>query len=413
MKNFTYHVPTKVVFGSDREREVGQLLRKEGAHKVLIIHDRQCSQCHGLLERVQASLDEAGILYNDIGGVYPPPTRRKANEGIALGRIEDVDFILALGGPAVVNLAKVIAIGIVNDGDIWDYFTRERVAEDVLPVGVISTTMAGSGEMSAVTHLTNKVQRVSRIINVVGARPRFAIMNPMLTYPLSKAELYSGISEIMIMTMEHYFTHNSTMELTDNICEALLRVLIRNAQTILTEMNNYDARANVMWASALAHNDLTGSGNGEADITVHELQKELLGLYNISSGVGMAAVWCAWSRYVYTADVHRFYRYGRTVWNIERDFGTQEEIALEGIRFTEEFFAQIDMLGPVASQEVRDIEFNLEELTDRAMAGRPQLGSFKVLTRDDVQRIYADAVEYLKNYQPVSQLRPTVSPMTE
>lgn len=217
----------------------------------------------------------------------------------------------------------------------------------------------------------------------------------------------------MIMTMEHYFTHNSTMELTDNICEALLRVLIRNAQTILTEMNNYDARANVMWASALAHNDLTGSGNGEADITVHELQKELLGLYNISSGVGMAAVWCAWSRYVYTADVHRFYRYGRTVWNIERDFGTQEEIALEGIRFTEEFFAQIDMLGPVASQEVRDIEFNLEELTDRAMAGRPQLGSFKVLTRDDVQRIYADAVEYLKNYQPVSQLRPTVSPMTE
>lgn len=341
---------------------------------------------------MQASLDEAGILYNDIGGVYPPTTRRKANEGIALGRIEDVDFILALGGPAVVNLAKVIAIGIVNYGDIWDYFTRERVAKEVFPVGVIATTMAGSGEMSVVTHLTNKVQRVSRIINVVGARPRFAIMNPMLTYPLSKEELYSGISKIMIMTME----------LTDNICEALLRVLIRNSQTILTEMNNYDARANVMWASALAHNDLTGSGNGEADITVHELQKELLGLYNISSGVGMAAVWCAWARYVYTADVHRFYRYGRTVWGIELDFGTQEEIALEGIRFTEEFFAQIDMLGPVASQEVRDIEFNLEELTDRAMAGRPQLGSFKVLTRDEVQRIYADAVEYLKNYRSVS-----------
>ena len=200
MKNFTYHVPTKVVFGSDREREVGQLLRKEGAHKVLIIHGRQCSQCHGLLERVQASLDEAGILYNDIGGVYPPPTRRKANEGIALGRIEDVDFILALGGPAVVNLAKVIAIGIVNDGDIWDYFTRERVAEDVLPVGVISTTMAGSGEMSAVTHLTNKVQRVSRIINVVGARPRFAIMNPM---PLYSSAFQSGTVQRHFRNYDH------------------------------------------------------------------------------------------------------------------------------------------------------------------------------------------------------------------
>lgn len=396
MKNFTYHVPTKVVFGTDREREVGKLLKEAGASKVLLIHGRQCSQCPGLLERVQQSLDEAGILYNDIGGVYPPPTRLKANEGIALGRIEDVDFILAIGGPSVVDTAKAVAVGIPNEGDIWDYYSGKRTPKTILPIGVVVTTMAGSGEMSAIAKLTNRVERRSKHAYWQAVRPQLAIMNPMLTYPLTPDELYAGIAEIMMITMERYFVHDSTMELTDNICEVLLRVLIRNTQIILREPNNFEARANVMWASALAHNDLTGCGNGWGDITVHNMQKELLGMYNISQGVGLAAVWSAWAKHVYKADVHRFYRYGRTVWNLPREFGTQEDIAGEAIRDTMDFFRQIDMLGPTVAAETKDIEFNAEELADRALDGQSQLGSFKVLSRSNVIDIYEDAIRLMK-----------------
>ncbi|MCI5836318.1 MAG: iron-containing alcohol dehydrogenase [Veillonellaceae bacterium] len=396
MKNFTYHVPTKVVFGTDREREVGKLLHEAGATKVLIIHGRQCSQCPGLLDRIRASLDEAGILYNDIGGVYPPPTRMKANEGIALGRIEDVDFILAIGGPSVVDIAKAVAVGIPNDGDIWDYYTGKRTPKTILPIGVVVTTMAGSGEMSAIAKLTNRIERSSKHAYWHEARPQLAIMNPMLTYPLTPDELYAGIAEIMMITMERYFVHDSTMELTDNICEVLLRVLIRNTQIILREPNNFEARANVMWASALAHNDLTGCGNGWGDITVHDMQKELLGMYNISQGVGLAAVWSSWAKHVYKADIHRFYRYGRTVWNLPREFGTQEEIAVEAIRNTMDFFRQIDMLGPTVAKTTKGIEFNAEELADRVLDGQSQIGSFKVLSRSDVIDVYEDAIRLMQ-----------------
>ncbi len=396
MKNFTYHVPTKVVFGTDREREVGELLRSEGATNVLILHGRQCEKCQGLYERVTRSLDEAGILYNDVGGIVPPATRVKANEGIALGRIEDVDFILAIGGGSVINIAKAVAVGIPNDGDIWDYYIGKRQPKEILPLGVVVTTVAGGGEMSAIAQLTNKIQRRSRHAYWQEARPNFAIMNPMLTYTLPMQELQGGVAEIMMLTMERYFTHDTTMELTDNIAEVLMRVLIRNSELIIQEPNNYEARANVMWASALAHNDLTGCGNGWGDITVHDMQKELLSLYDVPEGVGLAALWCAWARHVYTADIHRFYRYGRTVWGLPRDFGTPEEIAQEAIAFTEDFFYRIGMLSEEVQNRFRDVEFDFEELTDRAMGGESQIGSFMVLTRAEVMHIYEQAVRYLK-----------------
>lgn len=396
MKNFTYYVPTRVVFGTDREREIGELLRSEGATNVLILHGRQCEQCKGLYERVTNSLKESHILYNDVGGIVPPALRAKANEGIALGRIEDVDFILAIGGGSVIHTAKAVAVGIPNDGDIWDYFTGKRTPKTILPVGVVVTTVAGGGEMSAVVQLTNKAERSSKHMYWPEARPKLAIMNPMLTFTLPMAELQGGVAEIMMLTMERYFTHDTTMELTDNICEVLMRVLIRNAEIIMQEPNNYEARANVMWASALAHNDLTGCGNGWGDITVHELQKELLALYDVPEGTGLTALWCAWAHHVYKADVHRFYRYGRTVWSLPRDYGTQEDIAVEAIGFTEDFFARIGMLNEETQLRFRDVQFDVELLTERAMNGESQMGSFKVLTREEVRSIYEMAVRYLK-----------------
>lgn len=397
MKNFTYHVPTKVVFGTDREREVGKLLREQGATKVLIIHGRQCAECKGLYERVTRSLDEAGLEYNDIGGVVPPPTRAKANEGIALGRIEHVDFILAIGGWSVIHMAKAVAIGIPNDGDIWEYYTGQRKATKALPVAVVTTTVAGAGEMSAAAQLTNRSERKTRAVYVAASRPKLAIINPMLTYTLPMDELQGGVAGIMMLSMAYYFTHDTTMELTDNICEVLMRVLIRNSQLILQEPNNYEARANVMWASALAHNDLTGCGNGRGDFTVYAMERELVTLYGVAAeGMGMAAIWTAWAHHVYKANVYRFYRYGRTVWSLPRDFGTPEEIAHEAIRLTEQFFHRIGMLGEAAQSRFEDQEFNLDELADRTMDGESQIGSFKVLTREEVKDIFDDAIALLR-----------------
>lgn len=396
MKNFTYHVPTKVFFGTDREREVGKRLRERGAEKVLIIHGRQAERCKGLYERVVQSLAEAGIQYNDVGGAYPPATRAKANEGIALGRIENVDYILAIGSGAVINLAKAIAIGIPNDGDIWEYYTKQRTPKTILPIAVVSTNVAGGGEMSAISQLANKAKRSAKILYHPDTRPQLAMMNPMLTFTLPMDELLGGIMEILMLTMERYFTHDSTMELTDNICEVLMRVVIRNSQIIMDEPNNYEARANVMWASALAHNDLTGCGNGWGDLTVHNMQKELLGMYNVPQGIALAMSWAAWAKYVYKADVFRFYRYGRTVWNLPRDFGTQEDIAKEAITFTEDIFRAMGMLGERARQQVGDVVFDTETLTDRVMDGESQIGTFKVLTREEVKDIFDDAVSYLE-----------------
>ncbi len=216
------------------------------------------------------------------------------------------------------------------------------------------------------------------------------------TFTLPMDELLGGIMEILMLTMERYFTHDSTMELTDNICEVLMRVVIRNSQIIMDEPNNYEARANVMWASALAHNDLTGCGNGWGDLTVHNMQKELLGMYNVPQGIALAMSWAAWAKYVYKADVFRFYRYGRTVWNLPRDFGTQEDIAKEAITFTEDIFRAMGMLGERARQQVGDVVFDTETLTDRVMDGESQIGTFKVLTREEVKDIFDDAVSYLE-----------------
>lgn len=396
MKNFTYHVPTRVIFGTDREREIGELLRNAGVRNVLILHGRQCKQCQGLYERVTKSLTDAGISYNDVGGIVPPATRDKANEAIALGRIEDVDYILALGGVSVINTAKAVAVGIPNEGDIWEYYEGKREPRVHLPVGVVVTTVAGGGEMSAIARLTNTKEKRTRHVYWADARPHLAIMNPMLTYTLPMAELQGGVAEIMLLTMERYFTHDSTMELTDNICEVLMRVLVRNAGLIMEEPNNYEARANVMWASALAHNDLTGCGNGWGDITVHELQRQLLGIYGIIDGIGLASLWCAWAHHVYRTDVHRFYRYGRTVWGLPRDFGSQADIAHEAILLTEQFFVRIGMLGPQIQERFKDIEFDIDQLTERAMEGKSQIGTFKALTHEDVRSIYERAVSYIK-----------------
>ena len=388
MQTFQYFTPTKVVFGKGTEEQVGELVKEQNATKVLIHYGGGSARKSGLLDRVEASLQAEGIRYVTLGGAVPNPRLSKVYEGIKLGRKEGVDFILAVGGGSVVDSAKGISYGIPYEGDVWDFYLKKSLPQINIPLGVVLTMAATGSEMSDSSVVTKEEGWLKRSAKSDLGRPKFAILNPELTYTLPEYQTMSGCVDIMMHTMERYFSHETDTELVDAMAEGLLRTVMQSARVLLEEPCNYEARSEVMWAGSLSHNGLTGCGR-KGDWACHQLEHELGGMFDVAHGAGLSAVWGSWARYVYKEDVARFVKFAVNVMGITENVEAPEETALAGIKALEDFFRSIRM--PVSiSQLGQDIsEEQIRELAYKCSFQETRtIGGIKSLNRQDMENIY-------------------------
>lgn len=388
MFGFNYYTPTKVVFGKDTELKVADLIREFGGTKVLIHYGGGSVIRSGLMQRVTDTLDGAGIQYVMLGGAVPNPHLGLVYEGIELCRKEGIDFLLAVGGGSAIDSAKAIGYGVTNEGDVWDFYDRKRDVQACLPLGVILTLAATGSEMSDSSVITKEEGLVKRGYSSDHGRPKFAIMNPELTMTLPDYQTACGCTDIMMHTMERYFTNGGNMEITDSMAEGLLRTVKTNAQILAKDPKNYDARAEVMWAGSLAHNGLTGCGNDGGDWMTHMLEHEMGGLYDVAHGAGLAAIWGSWARYVYKNCLPRFKRYAINVMGVE-SAGTDEEIALKGIEAMEDFYRSINMPTNMRELGISPTEEELKDMAHKcSVSVGGASGSARVLNEEDMLAIY-------------------------
>lgn len=389
MFDFKYFTPTKVLFGKNTEDKVADLIQEFGGKKVLIHYGGGSVIRSGLMQKVTDKLDTAGIKYVKLGGAVPNPRLSLVYEGIELCKKEGLDFILALGGGSAIDSAKAIGYGVMNDGDVWDLYDYKKQAKACMPLGVILTLAATGSEMSDSSVITKEEGLVKRGYSSDFCRPRFAILNPELTMTLPDYQTACGCTDIMMHTMERYFTNGGNMELTDSMAEALLRTVKENAKILARDPKNYDARAEVMWAGSLSHNGLTGCGNDGGDWMTHKLEHELGGLYDVAHGAGLAAIWGSWARYVYKNCLPRFKRYAINVMGIEPNAGSDEEIALKGIEAMEDFYREIKMPTNLRELGVNATDDDLKLMAHKCAVGvNGGKGSARFLKEEDMLEIY-------------------------
>lgn len=391
MQDFVYYTPTEVVFGKESESQIAALVKKHGGSKVLVHYGGQSAIRSGLLDKVESQLKEAGIEYICLGGVVPNPRLSLVKEGIALCQREAVDFILAVGGGSVIDSSKAIAYGLCYDGDVWDFFCGKAVAKAAMPIGVVLTIPAAGSEMSDSCVITNEDGDIKRGYSSNVIRCKFAVMNPERTYTLPAYQTACGAVDIMMHTMERYFSPDTDMPLTDALAEGLLKVVKDSAYRLLADPQDYNARAQIMWASSLAHNDLTGCGM-RSDFATHKLEHELSALFDVAHGAGLAAVWGSWARYVMDANISRFEQFAVNVMGVNPSEDSRAT-ALAGIEAMEAFYRDIDM--PVSIKELLGREVSDEEISLMAdkcsRDGSLIIGSFKKLDRQDMVNIYLAA----------------------
>lgn len=394
MDKFQFFAPSEVLFGKNVEAQVGAMCKKYGAHKVLVHFGGSSAKKSGLLDRVCASLDEAGLQYVLLGGVVPNPLLSKINEGVELCRAQGVDFILAVGGGSVIDSAKGIGYGLANEGDVWDYYERKKAVTGCAPIGVVLTIAAAGSEMSNSSVVTKDEGMLKRGLTTDLCYAKFSLLNPELTYTLPTYQTASGCTDIMVHTLERYFTDKQTKQLTlvDNIAAALLRNVMRNAKIALKEPTNYDARAEIMWSGTFSHNGVTGDRT-LGDWACHQLEHELSGMFGVAHGAGLAAVWGSWARYVYKENPARFAQLAVDVFGLPYNYRDEEATALEGIAAMESFFRNIGM--PTNIHDLIGSELTDEQIKELAykcsFMGTRTIGQFKVLTQEDMANIYRAA----------------------
>ena len=395
IQNFVYNTPTRVAFGADTVKQVGALAKQFGATRVLLHYGSDRVQKNGLMQTVRESLDAEGISYVELGGVVPNPRLSKVYEGIELCRKEKVDFLLAVGGGSVVDSVKAIGYGLANEGDVWDFYNFVRLPKACMPLGVILTIAAAGSEMSNSSVITkdgdSEYAGIKRGCNTELCRAKFAIMDPNLTMTLPEYQTMSGSTDIMMHTLERYLSSGGHMDLTDELAEGLLRSVMRNAKILLTDPSNYEARAEIMWASSLSHNGLTGCGTDGGDWACHRLEHELGGLYDVAHGAGLAAVWGTWARYVWQNDPARFRKLSVKVLGIP-DEGDDAAVIEAGISAMEDFFRSIHMPTSLRELGVDPTEEEYKLLAKNcAIATKNNLGSVRKLHEEDMEAIYRAA----------------------
>lgn len=391
MKNFNYYAPTQVAFGRNTESQVAELVKKHGGSKVLIHYGGQSAIRSGLLTKVEQILTEAGIAYVKLGGVKPNPRLSLVRKGIELCKEENVDFLLAVGGGSVIDSCKAISSGRFYQGDVWTLYEHKDHATQYLPIGCILTIPAAGSEMSNGSVITNdEVESwLKKDYCVDEFRCKFAIMNPELTFTLPAWQTACGITDMMMHTMERYFSKDDDMETTDAIAEAILRTCMKEGPLALANPTDYTCRANIMWAGTLAHNDLTGCGT-TGDWATHNIEHELSGLFDVSHGAGLAAVWGSWARYTRNENLPRFARFAHNVMGIDTTNMSDMEASETGIKAMEQFFRSIGMPTDIHTLVGKDItDAEIEEMAQKCTNGdTTTIGGLKILHAADIVKIY-------------------------
>ena len=389
IKDFNFYTPTRVVFGREAEGKIGQLVKDNGGKRVLLHYGGGSAERSGLLDVVRHQLEQAGIAWCELGGVVPNPLLSKVREGIELCRREQVDFILAVGGGSVIDSSKAIGYGVPYAGDVWDFWDGKGVPAACLPIGVVLTIPAAGSEMSSSCVITRDEGLLKRGGNSDLCRCRFAVMNPERTYTLPPYQTAAGATDIMMHTMERYFSKYEDMTLTDALSEALLRTVRDAALVVLEHPEDYRHRAQIMWAGSLAHNDLTECGT-EKDFATHKLEHELSALFGVTHGAGLAALWPSWARYVKGRHLSRFVQFAVNVMGVANDFAHPDETAERGIRAIEAFYRQIGMptnIHELLGREITDAE--IDTLVDKcSRGGKLKIGAMEVLDAADMRAIY-------------------------
>lgn len=394
MNNFEFYTPTRMIFGRGTHLQVGKIVKEYGFKKVLVHFGGASAKKTGLLDAVCGALEAEGIDYVQLGGVQANPTLSMAKKGIELCLEEKVDFVLAVGGGSVIDSAKCIADGAGNPGvDVWKFFTKEAAPAGALPVGAILTLSASGSEMSASCVITNEENGLKRGFNSTTHRPLFSICNPELTYTVSRFQTGCGTVDIMMHTLERYMG-GTTKEtpLTDRIAEGLLKTVAEAGAVADRDPENYEARATLMWAGSLSHNDLTSAGRAFM-MQVHQMEHELSGMYpQIAHGAGLSALWPSWARYVCAAWPERFAQYAVRVWNLEMNFENPMETALAGIKVTEDYFKSLNM-----PTNIRDLGVEPEKIDEMAEKctnfGTRTLPGIRELGKAEMMEIYRMAME--------------------
>lgn len=386
MNNFNFYSPTYFAFGKDRENEVGGLVRRFGGSRVLLHYGGGSVKRSGLLDRVKASLDKEGVSYVELGGVKPNPRSGLVYEGIELCKKEKVDFILAVGGGSSIDSSKAIALGAVYDGDFWDFYEGSAKAEAALPVGTILTIAAAGSEGSPDSVITREEGMLKRGTGTDLIRPKFSVLNPALTQTLPAYQTACGATDIIAHVFERYFTNTQEVEITDRLCEAVVLTMLKEVPRVITDPDNYDARANIMWAGMVAHNNIVGVGRDQ-DWNSHGIEHELSALYDCAHGAGLAVIMPAWMEYVTEHhDCMRMAQMAVRIFGCQMNFANPKETAKEGIKAFRSFLTSIGM--PVDFEQLGAKPEDIPALVDKFGIGDGKTGGYVALDSAAVTEIY-------------------------
>lgn len=385
MENFRYYSPTRFIFGRGKEKEAGALIKAEGGRRVLLHYGGGSAVRSGLIERITDSLKQEGLDYVLLGGVQANPKSGLVYEGIRICRENKIDFVLAAGGGSVIDSAKAIAMGACYDGDFWDFFSGRVQIRNILPVGTVLTIAASGSEGSDACVITQEETGWKRTCGGDLLRPVFSIMNPELTMTLPPYQTACGIVDMMSHIFERYFTDSKNVEVTDRMCEGLLKAVIHEADKVMKNPQDYDARANLMWAGTMAHNDICGVGRIQ-DWATHNMEHELSTLYSCAHGAGLAVLFPAWMKYVMHHDVNRFAQIAVRVWGCEMDFQNPQKTAQEGICALERFWNSLGM--PSYLEDLGGSREDIPKLLESLQIDGRTEGAFVALDRTACERIY-------------------------
>lgn len=383
MENFVYTNPTKILFGRGMEDTVGEEVKLHGT-KVLLHYGKGSIKKYGLYDKVVASLNKAGVPFIELGGVKPNPVLSLVREGVQLVKENGVDAILAVGGGSVSDSAKAIAFGALYDGDVWDFFLGKKQVDKTLPVGVVLTFPGTGSESSFSSVITNEDGLQKRPVNLDILRPKFAILNPELSFTLSPYQTACGAVDAMTHAMERYFTATRNVDITDRQAEAVLKTLRYYIPIVLEEPENYEARAQIMWASKIAHDNSLGVGR-TGDFASHRISHEISAMYDIAHGATLSIIFPAWMRYVYKRHLSRFVQFAVKVWDVDMAFEDEESIALEGIRRMEKFFKEAGL--PTRFSDLDVTIDRIEEMADKCAKYAP-VGNMNPLYREGILDVY-------------------------